>query len=647
MPDERKRIVNLQEASTLSAAMCFVEDSTDGTGTRKVTFENLQNTINQTGAANNLAPAYDATNTYNVGEMCTYQGRLYVCTTQISTAEAWTAGHWTAVKVGEKISDLNGQLKYNDDKTQSALLEANGLSNLMTFDGAIHSSGNNFSSITSANHCAVIEVKPNDTIKFKTYSALLCEFASAYQTPKEAPQYGSITGVLASGQSNLRIVCSNQTEYTFTVPATAKYFILQVLDSNVSRIPTTFAINGIDYVLPIRDAIKSNVQALEKTVNAVKSQTEVKEKLFGTSSVNASVVTTTGKLYNVLTKADVDYSSGEYSSLSGLTSGDILSVTGFAWSSNDRYPLYAFYDNSNNLLDTFGEPDTAYTDYLVKVPSGATRIIVAGSSVYHTAIKSFTPLDLKTYIDGGINSIWKDKKIGVLGTSVAFGANASTSYGYEASERLGFELRMFGVPGLAIETESDGTPKQYGSFTCTKAEYTADGWTIPDNPVTPYVPGGTYNNYYKTYENVFVEDNADIDLWVYAVAPNNVEFGLSDWDAFNKTEWRYNDNSAFSEHRKTFIGALLFIMDQMYTLNPNARMVFVMDSLFSYSTGLEALNTIAEQWNMPIIDLWGKINICPPSLTKLKSLNGTDSHPSTFAQEIMGKMFAGELELIS
>lgn len=38
--------------------------------------------------------AYDATKTYAQGDMCTYDGYVWLCTTTIGTAEAWTAGHW-------------------------------------------------------------------------------------------------------------------------------------------------------------------------------------------------------------------------------------------------------------------------------------------------------------------------------------------------------------------------------------------------------------------------------------------------------------------------------------------------------------------------------------------------------------------------
>lgn len=57
-----------------------------------------------------LASAYSASATYAVGDYCTKDGQLYRCTTAISTAEAWTAAHWSAVALGDDTSDLRSAL---------------------------------------------------------------------------------------------------------------------------------------------------------------------------------------------------------------------------------------------------------------------------------------------------------------------------------------------------------------------------------------------------------------------------------------------------------------------------------------------------------------------------------------------------------
>lgn len=53
-----------------------------------------------------LASPYSASATYAVGDYCTKDGQLYRCTTAITTAEAWTAAHWSAVALGDDTRDL-------------------------------------------------------------------------------------------------------------------------------------------------------------------------------------------------------------------------------------------------------------------------------------------------------------------------------------------------------------------------------------------------------------------------------------------------------------------------------------------------------------------------------------------------------------
>ena len=46
-----------------------------------------------------IAETYSASATYAVEDYVMQGGLLYQCTTAITTAEAWTAAHWTAVQV--------------------------------------------------------------------------------------------------------------------------------------------------------------------------------------------------------------------------------------------------------------------------------------------------------------------------------------------------------------------------------------------------------------------------------------------------------------------------------------------------------------------------------------------------------------------
>lgn len=272
------------------------------------------------------------------------------------------------------------------------------------------------------------------------------------------------------------------------------------------------------------------------------------------------------------------------------------------------------------------------------------------------------------------NNQWYGKKLCIIGTSVAHGSNAETAYGYIAQQRLGFNMIPAGVPGQAIHgkivsyTESGIkkkilSPLIYGSGALTKAEYAAakavrDAGLSTDVvsmeiPIAPNNPSNwagedkAYNNYYRTWENLFTEDNKDVALWIYATIPNNRNYSLDDWNNFNTSEWAYKDGTAFEDHRTTFLGAMLYLMDKMYSVQPTARMVLVIDSEFNYELGKNNFKLLSETYNIPIIDLWSKINTSPKSLLQLKSFDGTNSHPSTFGHEIMGNIFTNELLLIS
>ena len=79
----------------------------------------------------NFAGAYDSTATYAVGDYVVYDHDLYVCNTAISTAEAWTAAHWTQTDIGTVLESLKSEIdtlstSKQDKITASGMLRGNG-----------------------------------------------------------------------------------------------------------------------------------------------------------------------------------------------------------------------------------------------------------------------------------------------------------------------------------------------------------------------------------------------------------------------------------------------------------------------------------------------------------------------------------------
>ena len=425
--------------------------------------------------------------------------------------------------------------------------------------------------------------------------------------------------------------------------------------------------------------VQSSVTNLTNVVNEVKETTDIitNDATIDTETYTDEVNPSTDnvKIFNnqIWTNSGNLIDAGDFSTFrlvipSGATSVNLSNYNTGVFNGGFFTENETWIKGINNSLDSMSDVEIPIGAYYIDVTyrnSTSNTMVV----IFNFERKSYNLPNIRlnaSQINGNVvkNNQWFGKKLCIIGTSVAYGSNAEAAYAKIASERLGFEIVPAGVPGLAIHAKIDEehgsvlAPLTYGSTCLSKAEYEAakeagaTNTTIPDTPLPTsgesWSPGsGSYNSYYRTWENVFSEENKDVALWIYAVAPNNSNFDTTDWDNFNKTGWVYNDGKPFEEHRTTFLGALLYLMDKMYTLNPNSRMVFCLDSAFNYEQGKESLKKLSEQWNIPIIDLWGKINTTPKSLKVLKSKNGTDNHPSTFGQERLGDIFTNELLLIS
>lgn len=79
----------------------------------------------------NFSGAYDSTSTYAVGDYVVYQHDLYVCNTAISTAEDWTAAHWTQTDIGSVLESLKADIdalgtSKQDKITANGVLKGNG-----------------------------------------------------------------------------------------------------------------------------------------------------------------------------------------------------------------------------------------------------------------------------------------------------------------------------------------------------------------------------------------------------------------------------------------------------------------------------------------------------------------------------------------
>ena|GEM_PF-4572567 len=96
MADSKLNELSLITTPTMNSPLYTVESSSD----KRMLVKNISQVIGD----ENIAPAYDATETYSEGDYCMQEGKLYQCNTDISTAEAFDSTKWDEVKVTELSS---------------------------------------------------------------------------------------------------------------------------------------------------------------------------------------------------------------------------------------------------------------------------------------------------------------------------------------------------------------------------------------------------------------------------------------------------------------------------------------------------------------------------------------------------------------
>jgi hypothetical protein len=109
-----KQISDLTSASAMTDGSLFVIEQ--GGAAKSANWGMIKNYISP-----GVAAQYSSSATYDVGDYVIYNGQLYRCTTAITTAESWTAAHWTAAVLGDDVVDDVGELKTKITKTYDCL----------------------------------------------------------------------------------------------------------------------------------------------------------------------------------------------------------------------------------------------------------------------------------------------------------------------------------------------------------------------------------------------------------------------------------------------------------------------------------------------------------------------------------------------
>jgi hypothetical protein len=263
----------------------------------------------------------------------------------------------------------------------------------------------------------------------------------------------------------------------------------------------------------------------------------------------------------------------------------------------------------------------------------------------------------------GYKSQWEGKKILWLGTSIPWGQSnedgstgahrVSHPYPQQVCDALGATLidsTHGGLAQMAAYDEQSGKwyPKPY---TGTRSSGGSTCLTIAEC-VAAQAAGLIDANYSAySYENTLL--GKDADLYVFDVEPNNNADGSADDLAlFDWRYWGYTDQSSFASHRDTYIGALIYEIDQILIEKPNATIVFVGEHVPMQTTNYNTPYAVREQsialcekFHIHYINIAEKLFYVGKNITQW--VNNDLVHPKQAAYDRMAKMLIHELMLIA
>ena len=192
-----------------------------------------------------IAPTYSNTALYAIGSYAWYDGNLYRCISDITTAESWTAAHWAQVALANDVSDLNKALYEPLDIT-------------MTNGGVYVSTATNKVSINanaSQREYATISVDGGSAYRIKTYvtGSTYKGITFADDNGNSLAQYGAAVG---SGWELIDLI----------VMAPSNAAVLYINNRNYSTYHNAATVERaltLDYVDGIKDKLDADEQVFD------------------------------------------------------------------------------------------------------------------------------------------------------------------------------------------------------------------------------------------------------------------------------------------------------------------------------------------------------------------------------------------------
>jgi len=381
------------------------------------------------GAIGTVASAYDASKTYAVGDYAIHNNDLYRCITAITTAETFTASHWTKIVLVDDVTDLKTDLDMVKSvavidvstETQISLTMNNNQS--LSLMGEIITGGQNGWMVSD-----MVEISDYDHLIITAgsgYNHLLYAFYDSNQTFISGLESGS--GVLNITNENVRI------------PENAVYFRI----ARNALVPCS----ATGVITAYENALSETITELETETAKIKEATVtvINEEIIETLSMTDNTsLSPTGE---IITGGQ---SGWETSNLVDISSYDSLIVTA---GSGYNHLLYAFYDENETFISGLnsGSGVLNITDETVSIPSGAKYIRTAKNASASTSLKGVTITNKNSAL-----AKWKGKKWTVVGDSLTeVNSRTSKRYWDYIAEETGISVHCEAVGGTGYYSDKD------------------------------------------------------------------------------------------------------------------------------------------------------------------------------------------------
>lgn len=398
------------------------------TGTDEEPVLNLGIPVGQSGDANNIAADYSS-KPYSVGEYCIYAGSLYRCTTAITTAEAWTAAHWTAVPLGKDVFTLMASLAptYSAQEVypkgayrwHSGTLYKSNVA--ITTPEAFASSKWDAVPLGDDAGIAIGQVIGTEICPFSTSGHIQLRGAGNTQgtTPATSANYTCIVLPVKKGESITVWMTPDKTAASYK-----GYVFTDNAYTVVERISVGVDLFGVEFIAPSDGYFIANAEAARKPflvrngLSAMKAINALSTSVADVYNINGaketlSATIESGKAYRASDPYGVNLSG--FTTYNYKVDGlDTLLISINQIPTADSYKLAMWYDESGNYIGYTSRVGSSLnqSNVPVSVPiRAATLRISAGSAQSVSVLKLVMPSRSKKYVSlsGDVITIANDK----------------------------------------------------------------------------------------------------------------------------------------------------------------------------------------------------------------------------------------------